>query len=232
MSNDPVNKTDPLGLYEIDVHYYLTYYLARKTGCFNENVSRLIADADQGTDENPATLPGPGESEKNTKYHALHPGARQGVGSPELWNESLKGSFNIIGLGNYLHYLQDTFSHSGYTDPEDGHGPFGLENGDSFNRGNHVVDKTYYDVPKTLRMAYSTWKAMKDWAKLKCNCKGNDWDNSWFDQIKRFAELGPNWADARVFDIEGNIAGSVGHPIWANHSLLRAKSSALGIPMR
>ncbi len=33
VSNNPQNKVDPSGLYDIDVHYYLTYYLAMKTGC-------------------------------------------------------------------------------------------------------------------------------------------------------------------------------------------------------
>ena len=228
-----MSKTDPTGLYELDVHYYLTNYLARKTGCFSDDVSRLIADADQGTDENPATLPGPGKSDNNAKYHALHSGAIEGVGSSELINESLQGNFNIIGLGNSLHYLQDTFSHAGYTDSEDGHGPFGKENGDSLNRRNHIVDKTYYDVPKTLRAAYSTWKAMKDWAKQKCNCKGNNWDNSWFDQIAQFARLGPkDPLNARVFDIEGGIFGNYDGPVFADQMLLMRKARALGVPMR
>jgi RHS repeat-associated protein len=33
VSNNPQNKVDPSGLYDLDVHYYLTYYLAMKTGC-------------------------------------------------------------------------------------------------------------------------------------------------------------------------------------------------------
>ena len=33
VSNNPQNKVDPSGLYDIDVHYYLTYYLGMKTGC-------------------------------------------------------------------------------------------------------------------------------------------------------------------------------------------------------
>src|SRR5439155_15601091 len=57
VGNNPQNWTDPSGLHEIDVHYYLTYYLATKTGCFTDAEARLIADADQATDENPETLP-------------------------------------------------------------------------------------------------------------------------------------------------------------------------------
>ena len=35
VGNDPVNRIDPTGLYEIDVHYYLTYYLASRNKCFS-----------------------------------------------------------------------------------------------------------------------------------------------------------------------------------------------------
>src|SRR5258707_3903398 len=58
--NNPQNAKDPTGLYEIDVHYYLTYFLAKKTGCFSDDEARLIADADQSTDENADTRPGLG----------------------------------------------------------------------------------------------------------------------------------------------------------------------------
>lgn len=30
--HDPIGRVDPFGLYEIDVHYYLTYFLARVAG--------------------------------------------------------------------------------------------------------------------------------------------------------------------------------------------------------
>src|SRR6185436_12945218 len=78
VSNNPQNGTDPSGLYEIDVHFYLTYFLAKKTGCFTDAEARLIADADQSTDENELTAPGLGLSERqrqqNRDYHDLHPG--------------------------------------------------------------------------------------------------------------------------------------------------------------
>src|SRR5439155_24430124 len=73
VGNSPQNATDPSGLYEIDVHYYLTYFLALKTGCFDANEARLIADADQATDENSSTAPALGWTEQqrrqNQEYH-------------------------------------------------------------------------------------------------------------------------------------------------------------------
>lgn len=59
-SNDPINKVDAQGLYEIDVHYYLTYYLAYMNECFTAKEARAIAEGDQGTDEELTTTPGPG----------------------------------------------------------------------------------------------------------------------------------------------------------------------------
>jgi hypothetical protein len=40
--NNPQNAKDPSGLYEIDVHHYLTYFLAKKNGCFSDAEAREI----------------------------------------------------------------------------------------------------------------------------------------------------------------------------------------------
>lgn len=55
VGNNSINGTDPTGLYEIDVHYYLTLYLAKKNGCFSDEFSRQIAEGDQRTDEEEST---------------------------------------------------------------------------------------------------------------------------------------------------------------------------------
>src|SRR5205807_3625686 len=108
VSNNPVNATDPSGLYEIDVHYYLTYYLAMKSGCFTTGQARAIANADQMTDEDDETAPGPFRSEQNAKYHALNPGAR-----PGSFGSLLPSQPNFQQFGRALHYYQDSFSHAG-----------------------------------------------------------------------------------------------------------------------
>jgi uncharacterized protein RhaS with RHS repeats len=51
VSNNPQNATDPFGLYEIDVRFYLKDFLAKETGCFTDAEARLIADADRATEE-------------------------------------------------------------------------------------------------------------------------------------------------------------------------------------
>ena len=44
VGNNPQNATDPSGLYNIDVHYYLTYFLATRFPCLTKYEARLIAD--------------------------------------------------------------------------------------------------------------------------------------------------------------------------------------------
>ena len=54
--NRPYDRADPLGLYEIDIHYYMTYFIARTAGIEHESAYR-IALAAQGIDDNPLTQP-------------------------------------------------------------------------------------------------------------------------------------------------------------------------------
>lgn len=53
---DPVNNTDAMGLYESDIHYYMTFVLALAAGADYDR-ARTIALADQNVDENPLTRP-------------------------------------------------------------------------------------------------------------------------------------------------------------------------------
>src|SRR5215213_5656158 len=89
----------------------------------------------------------------NIYYHALHPGAQPGVGNRSLWNAATQGDGNLQALGQYLHYLQDTFSHAGYTSPKCGHGC----------ADQHLPDHTINDVPMAMNMAGATWNALKDY---------------------------------------------------------------------
>lgn len=56
VSNNPLTSIDPLGLYQSDIHYYLTYFLAIVAGV-NAHDARMIALADQYVDSNPLTRP-------------------------------------------------------------------------------------------------------------------------------------------------------------------------------
>ena len=56
VGSDPLNRTDQLGLYEADVHYYMTFFLARTAGLGYQE-ARTIALATQYIDDNPDTWP-------------------------------------------------------------------------------------------------------------------------------------------------------------------------------
>jgi hypothetical protein len=56
VGGDPVNRVDPLGLYEIDTHYYMTYFLAKMAG-LNDTEALTMALAAQYIDDNPYTWP-------------------------------------------------------------------------------------------------------------------------------------------------------------------------------
>ena len=53
---DPINKADPTGLYEQDMHYYMLFFLALASGMDYEE-ARITALASQYVDDNPMTRP-------------------------------------------------------------------------------------------------------------------------------------------------------------------------------
>lgn len=199
--NNPQNVTDPSGLHEIDVHYYLTYFLAKHTGCFSDAAARLIADADQGVDDNPGTAPWPGDTPRqravNASFHALHEGAQEGVGSPTLRRWALTGRTNYVGEGTYMHYFQDTYAHSGYHSTIYGH-----------LFGGHSPDKTASDPEKAFRMAIASWSELREYARQKgCKCVGDISDVPW-NTVWRFilASGGPGYREIDDRELENKRA--------------------------
>jgi RHS repeat-associated protein len=215
VGNNPENRVDPSGLYEIDVHYYLTYFLALKTGCFTDAEARLIADADQSTDENENTSPGPGftsqQRRQNRDFHDLKPGNREGFVADDQWNEVLSGATNYVALGRYLHFLQDSFSHTGFESDVFGH-----------LARLHYYDKTDSDVPRAMRMAAATWEALNRYAsEKKCSCRG-DWDIRWWQQVLEFSRApGANLGLFETIDSRGEIEnfGMTNHPIYLGNKI-------------
>ena len=169
-------------------------------------------------DENVDTRPAYGGDQRqrdvNAFYHALHPGSHQ----PYLDNHWMIATTgrggNLTALGWYLHYLQDTFSHEGFTDPKWGHSPR--------HGATHYVDKTDSDVPKAMRMAGATWDALNRFASQeKCGCHGK-FDPSWWKQVEEFVKApGGNWYTERRHSIEE-----------VNPWYLENKRRILGVPVR
>jgi RHS repeat-associated protein len=138
---DPLNHTDPLGLYEIDIHYYMTFFLGVTAGLHPEE-ARIVALASQYVDNNPLTRPVDDRNFGTTvgsilqnqrqllSYHFVLSGTDghtlpeyrnsrlSNADSPQLRNLMNAARSNAIGrngslqfLGEYLHALADTYSH-------------------------------------------------------------------------------------------------------------------------
>jgi len=206
VGNNPGNGTDPSGLFNEDVHYYLTYYLATKLSCLTAHEARLIAEADQSTDENDDTkpLPGltPGHRKTNADSHAFNEGNEANLSA--LRTTAMGGGINYVAAGRYLHHLQDTYSHRGFHNPW--YGQYGFNGYDVPVLGGLVVDNTNHDLPKSEEMARATFFALYEFAKKKgCECK--------------FAPLNSWWPTVSAF-------------LRANNGDLDNKRRILGVPLR
>jgi RHS repeat-associated protein len=204
VSNNPISKTDPLGLYEIDVHYYLTYYLARQTGCFNKKQAADIANGDQRQDEDPTFSPGspedPYKPYQNAHYHALTSDEERARDLTALLENSNHGSRaeRLTNFGRYMHYFQDTFAHRDYHNSVIGHAAAGhLPDKTNGGRGASEEDRRAA-IDKAMDMAHRSFDELKKFAeKLKgCKCKGADSNPDW-GKVRKFMEAdgGGKWDD-------------------------------------
>ena len=164
VSNNPLRKIDPTGLYEVDVHKHLTRVLAIAAG-IETNAARAIADANQGVDDNwqtgPFWLP-----TARRQFHFTTDEKRD-----ELW-----GRFAITGsvesLGQYFHSLQDSYSHAGFH-PEPGH------------IHTHWYDKTFNRPELADRMALTTYNKLVEAAR---RLNETSVPRAGWDQIKKYVE--------------------------------------------
>jgi len=164
VENDPVNNSDPTGLYEIDVHQFLTQYLAEKAGLRDRaetiglETQRLDAPGDT-RDAMPGGIPNLHNFEG---YHFVSEERLSELSS--LANISSTGNGPLARrMGEYLHALEDTYAHStGVGDRNwEYHGnvtAFGFTivgNGGGTGHGHlgHEPDHTWRDVPKAMNMA-------------------------------------------------------------------------------
>jgi RHS repeat-associated protein len=163
--NNPYRYIDPDGRYERDVHYNLTYYLAKKAG-FDINKSRQIATANQGVDESSITGPSAGR-EARRDYH---------FATPERLNQMLQAAYSTGDLnlfGQFLHTFQDSYSHAGYGSTT-GHLMAGT-----------TPDKTYNDAEKANTMAEATYKHIINFLQHIGITATNDWATV-RDQVDQF----------------------------------------------
>ncbi len=188
VGNGPVDRTDPMGLFNEDVHYYLTYYLAKKLSCLTEHEARLIADADQSTDENPDTAPWIGWTEAHRQANSDNHSFNEGnIGNlSNLRAAAFDGTTNYIALGRYLHYLQDTYSHRGFENPV--YGQLGFNGHDFPIVAGFFVDNTNYHLSNSEEMARATFYDLYEFKKkMGCKCTFPDL-NSWWPTVSAFLE--------------------------------------------
>ena len=168
VKNDPMNRVDPLGLYDELIHYYMTYFLALVAGV-PEDQAELIALATQFVDDNFTTSPFTGipwgslqtyhftldynngfdgdNGTTNLLTRFKNPASNQ---LSNLFNRSIDPNNSIcqttVRFGMFLHSFEDTFS-----DRDKNNKPFSLINIDQNNPSGwlghlfagHSPDHTY-----------------------------------------------------------------------------------------
>jgi RHS repeat-associated protein len=211
VGNNPQNGKDPSGLYEIDVHYYLTYYLARMTGCFGDWEARQIAEFDQRSDEDSDKIAGLGNTERNAAFHSFGTHKQNAARAAELFEQARQGPGSLPRLGTYLHFLQDSFSHYNYAgnvntgQAADGYSP----------------DHTNVNPRTAMDMVNATWDALNRYGREKRCCK----------------QQGPNWAKIAAFiNVGYDLSTKEGRDLdfWNEISdeQLRLKIGLLDVPWR
>ncbi len=166
VGNNAVNNLDNTGLYDTDVHFYMTYYIAMSMGLSECNgcddkfkkkrnsIAYQIAWANEYTDWNSNTTPLPdlgGDRHKRRKFHFRYY-SNESETSPKsgaIQEVALDGigKCNPFLFGIGLHILQDSFSHNGYG-PRTGH-------------WTNATDDPSTNIPKAMAMAESTYNFLK-----------------------------------------------------------------------
>jgi RHS repeat-associated protein len=212
VGNNPENGMDPSGLYEIDVHYYLTYYLALRTGCFSDAQARLIGEYDQLTDDDDDHAPGPMRSGRNVDFHAFGTPAQNASRQNELWRLATQGQGSLSNLGIFFHFFQDSYAHRDFAGNANiGHGKAG-----------HSPDHTNGDTNKAMDMAKATWDKLTEFGRAKglcCHAQNPDWG-----KVGAFIGIGYDLAT------EEGRSNDYWHEI--SDDQLRAKIGILGVPWR
>lgn len=137
-----MNGSDPTGLYEEDVHRYLTEYLAWKAG-FRREIAILVGDQTQQLDNDgrAAIIGNRPAAENMEQYHFVSPERLLELRSVAIAYPSLDSDLSRIALGEFLHALEDTYSHQADDSHRDFEAQFRTKSGHFF-RG-HAPDWTW-----------------------------------------------------------------------------------------
>lgn len=145
--NNPIRYYDPTGLYGKDVHYDFTKLMALRAGCC-EDGAEAIANADQNVDVDRNAWNG-GVTKEGIKNRAdWHFPSTERI---NYLRSIAYNTFSAIAAGDYLHVLQDSFSHEGF-DPELGHGYPTFNDPDNVNN----------DIDKANLMLMVSYRFLQD----------------------------------------------------------------------
>jgi RHS repeat-associated protein len=103
---DPVNNVDPSGMYEIDTHLYLTWYLARAAGFPNAadiGIATQSADAPGSTKD---AMYGGANRANMDNFHFV---SKERLA--ELRGLMYANPTDLEKIGDYFHALEDTYAH-------------------------------------------------------------------------------------------------------------------------
>jgi RHS repeat-associated protein len=228
VGNGSISRKDPSGLSDIDVHYYLTYYIARATGCFTDAGARLIAEGNQQSDEDemkkpgwgntvvfvggsPSIVPDRAQRARNVAFHAFGTHEQNAKRAAELLSQANRNGGNLFLFGTYLHFLQDSFTHFDFA---------GNHTWGQFSAGN-TVDHTSFDPKKAMKLARATFEALRAFGRRNgCDCNGEpDWK-----LVQDFIDVG--------YD-QSTTGGSFGEVFrGVSDEQLRRKIGLLEVPWR
>jgi RHS repeat-associated protein len=162
---DPVNSVDPTGLYEIDVHQFLTRFLAEQAGFANaQNIgveTQRLDEDNRDARYGPMTINLPNMK----KYHF--------VTRDRLWTlaAQIRPGGSEREIGEFLHAQEDTYAHSTGVGNRnwDYYGNLRFynlrifENGQLLGHGpkGHAPDHTWRDPNKAMVMARRVYEDLK-----------------------------------------------------------------------
>jgi RHS repeat-associated protein len=218
--NGAVNGNDYLGLYEVDVHRFLTEFLAGHAG-FGETMATRIGIETQALDDpgdpRDAMHGFPGWNPDN--MIAYHFPTQRSLASKRRWLFNSKpsgeaGDSYFTDMGQYLHALEDSYSHStGKDDRNWNYYAFASTNQPNF-RGTdsndpgmghalegHKPDWTWLYEEKTMKMAENVYNELKALAEASGQKRHGPTDWRVIEPIiRRFVRYSPEtYQDNKIF---------------------------------